>query len=141
MAHTSTFTVNDVEYAIIHNGDWSGLARIIPQNGPNKNHEVGVPGKLLTAIGRQAALDEVVSMVETMMGGEPKPPAAPRLVVPSEGPPVPIPVILTCPSCNARHIDVGEFATRVHHTHSCQTCGLTWRPAIVPTVGVQFLQD
>jgi hypothetical protein len=51
----------------------------------------------------------------------------------------PIPMFLTCPKCNARHIDEGVFATKVHHTHSCQTCGLTWRPAVVPTVGVAFL--
>jgi len=54
-------------------------------------------------------------------------------------PPEPIPMLLTCPSCGARHIDAGEFATRPHHTHACQTCGMVWRPAIVPTVGVQFL--
>ncbi len=51
----------------------------------------------------------------------------------------PIPMFLTCPMCGKRHIDEGEFATREHHTHACQGCGLTWRPAIVPTVGVQFL--
>lgn len=53
----------------------------------------------------------------------------------------PIPLILTCPAptCGARHIDEGEWANRVHHTHSCQICGFTWRPAVVPTVGVQFL--
>lgn len=51
----------------------------------------------------------------------------------------PIPMILTCPACGARHIDVGEFATRRHHTHACQDCGMVWRPAIVATCGVQFL--
>lgn len=51
----------------------------------------------------------------------------------------PIPMFLTCPMCSARHIDEGEFATKPHHTHACQGCGLTWRPAIVPTVGVRFL--
>lgn len=51
----------------------------------------------------------------------------------------PIPIVLHCPECRARHIDEGEFATKVHHTHSCQWCGLTWRPAVVATVGVQFL--
>lgn len=51
----------------------------------------------------------------------------------------PVPMILTCPSCNARHLDEGEFATRVHHTHACQGCGMVWRPALVATVGVQFL--
>lgn len=51
----------------------------------------------------------------------------------------PVPMLLTCPICKERHIDVGEFATKVHHTHACQHCGHVWRPAIVPTVGVQFL--
>ena len=60
----------------------------------------------------------------------------------------PVPMILHCPGiinsgkaiCGARHIDTGEFATtKIHHTHSCQSCGHTWRPAVVPTVGVQFL--
>ncbi len=52
---------------------------------------------------------------------------------------MPIPMRLTCPACNLLHIDVGEFATKVHHTHACQGCGMVWRPAVVPTVGVQFL--
>ncbi len=51
----------------------------------------------------------------------------------------PIPMLLTCPSCGARHVDVGAFTTKPHHTHACQFCGMTWRPAIVATVGVQFL--
>jgi hypothetical protein len=51
----------------------------------------------------------------------------------------PIPMRLPCPACNALHIDEGEFATKVHHTHSCQSCGMTWRPAVVATVGVRFL--
>lgn len=51
----------------------------------------------------------------------------------------PIPMLLWCPGCGDRHIDVGEFATKVHHTHACQSCGMVWRPAIVPTVGVQWL--
>lgn len=50
-----------------------------------------------------------------------------------------IPMLLHCPMCNARHIDEGEFATKPHHTHACQSCGHCWRPAIVATVGVQFL--
>jgi hypothetical protein len=51
----------------------------------------------------------------------------------------PIPMILTCPSCGERHVDQGEFATKPHHTHACQHCGMVWRPALVATVGVQFL--
>jgi hypothetical protein len=50
-----------------------------------------------------------------------------------------LPLILHCPLCHARHIDEGEFATKAHHTHACQSCGHVWRPAIAPTVGVQFL--
>ena len=52
---------------------------------------------------------------------------------------LPIPMRLICPGCNSLHIDEGAFATKLHHTHSCQYCGLTWRPAVVATVGVQFL--
>lgn len=51
----------------------------------------------------------------------------------------PVPMLLWCPQCNMRHVDRGEFATKVHHTHACQQCGCVWRPAIGPTVGVQFL--
>lgn len=53
--------------------------------------------------------------------------------------PQPVPMRLHCPECHQLHEDVGEWTTRVHHTHSCQHCGLTWRPAVVPTVGVRFL--
>lgn len=51
----------------------------------------------------------------------------------------PVPMILYCPECGKRHIDAGEFATKSHHTHACQSCGCVWRPAVVATVGVQFL--
>ncbi len=58
----------------------------------------------------------------------------------------PVPLLLFCPICHTKHVDVGEFATKSHHTHSCQgllpngrPCGLTWRPALVPTVGVDAL--
>lgn len=50
-----------------------------------------------------------------------------------------IPMILTCPMCNTRHIEEGEFALKPHHTHACQKCGTVWRPAKVNTHGVQFL--
>lgn len=52
---------------------------------------------------------------------------------------LPIPMRLVCEACGKLHVDEGEFVTKPHHTHSCQHCGLTWRPAIVPTVGVRFL--
>ncbi len=50
-----------------------------------------------------------------------------------------VPMRLPCPMCGVLHIDTGKFATKKHHTHACQVCGMVWRPAIVPTVGVQFL--
>lgn len=51
----------------------------------------------------------------------------------------PVPMILTCPLCNARHIDEGVFAHKPHHTHACQSCGMVWRPSKEFTSGVQFL--
>jgi hypothetical protein len=52
---------------------------------------------------------------------------------------IPIPMRLPCEKCGALHIDEGRFATEPHETHVCQSCGLTWKPARVPTVGVAFL--
>ncbi|HEX2679607.1 MAG TPA: hypothetical protein VHM19_23315 [Polyangiales bacterium] len=52
---------------------------------------------------------------------------------------IPVPMLLWCPECMERHIDRGEFVGKPHHTHACQHCGHCWRPAVVPTVGVQFL--
>jgi len=46
---------------------------------------------------------------------------------------------LFCEVCGEMHIDEGEFATKLHHTHTCQRCGLSWRPAVEYTVGVRFL--
>lgn len=51
----------------------------------------------------------------------------------------PIAMRLLCPECFELHIDVGLFETKPHHTHACQYCGMVWRPALIPTVGVQFL--
>lgn len=50
-----------------------------------------------------------------------------------------VPMIMYCPECHKRHVDKGEFVTKQHHTHACQFCGMVWRPALVFTVGVQFL--
>lgn len=48
-------------------------------------------------------------------------------------------MLLWCPACGERHYDVGVWMTKPHHTHACQSCGMVWRPAIVPTVGMRFL--
>jgi hypothetical protein len=53
--------------------------------------------------------------------------------------PSPLPMRLPCPACSTMHEDVGEFATKPHHTHACQNCGNVWRPAVFATVGVLFL--
>lgn len=74
----------------------------------------------------------LLTAIRAWSAGEPKPHYEPT-------PKLPLPLILTCPSCGGRHVDKGLFATKPHHTHACQHCGLTWRPAIEPTVGVQFL--
>lgn len=66
----------------------------------------------------------------------------------------PRPMVLYCPAGH-QHIDEGEWATRPHKTHRCQhfeervvygtgavykaRCGLEWRPANLPTVGVKSL--
>lgn len=50
-----------------------------------------------------------------------------------------IPMLLYCPECGTRHLDEGKWATKPHHTHACQNCGVVWRPAVVDTVGVRFL--
>jgi hypothetical protein len=105
--------VSDVEYTIIHNADWSGNAELRQDGMVLAN----LPGKLFIAVDRP----------------EPAEPEA-------------IPMILHCPGvleggnvCGARHIDRGDFATKPHATHSCQRCGFTWKPAKVPTTGVEFL--
>lgn len=65
--------------------------------------------------------------------------AVTRLLTEKRAAMAPVPMLLACPSCGERHIDEGDFATKPHHTHACQECGMVWRPAIVPTVGVRFL--
>lgn len=57
----------------------------------------------------------------------------------NEPTPVIFEMLLWCPECGDRHLDVGEFAHKPHHTHACQSCGMVWRPAIQHTKGVQFL--
>lgn len=53
--------------------------------------------------------------------------------------PPPIPMQIICPRCSEQHVDEGAYATIPHKSHTCQECGLTWKPALVPTVGVKFL--
>jgi hypothetical protein len=52
----------------------------------------------------------------------------------------PIPMLLFCPDCAAQHVDAPEpgsgWTNPPHKSHTCHTCGIIWRPADVPTVGV-----
>lgn len=50
----------------------------------------------------------------------------------------PIPMLIWCPFCGERHIDVVLIATP-HQSHACQHCGGVWKPSKRPTIGVQFL--
>lgn len=66
-------------------------------------------------------------------------PPPPRKALPVTTSDTPIPMLIWCSQCRERHVDIGEFATKPHHTHACQRCGNVWRPALVATVGVRFL--
>lgn len=55
--------------------------------------------------------------------------------------PTPLRMRLRCEKCGELHIDKGEWATKPHKHHRCEKCGLVWQPALVHTVGVQFLDE
>lgn len=56
-------------------------------------------------------------------------------------------LVLCCPSCGKQHLDTGEWETRVHRVHKCETtpegpntgCGLLWQPCEGPSRGVREL--
>lgn len=63
----------------------------------------------------------------------------------------PVQLVMYCPAGHP-HVDEGEWATKPHKTHRCQhnynydgsadgVCGLEWRPAAFPTVGVAALSE
>lgn len=52
----------------------------------------------------------------------------------------PVSMHLLCPRCGAIHLDEGEWATRPHKTHQCQSCKHEWRPFEYPTVGVHTVE-
>lgn len=71
-----------------------------------------------------------------------------------EGPTVdifPIDMVLHCPACGLQHIDapdpmgetegfIGAWTNPPHLSHLCHGCGHIWRPADVPTNGVQSVK-
>ena len=62
----------------------------------------------------------------------------------------PIDMVLHCPACGLQHIDAPESPTITshgyswtnppHRSHLCHGCGHIWRPADVPTNGVQAVK-
>lgn len=63
----------------------------------------------------------------------------------------PIDMVLYCPRCCTQHIDKDEAPTipdegglnwhnPPHRSHLCHSCGFVWRPADVPTNGVQAVK-
>ena len=68
----------------------------------------------------------------------------------------PIDMVLFCPACGMQHIDAAEthgldvgetradapaeWSNPPHRSHLCHGCGHTWRPADVPTNGVQAVK-
>lgn len=61
-----------------------------------------------------------------------------------------VPMVMYCPAGH-QHIDDGEWAMKPHETHQCQfdlsdahdpfrICGLEWRTADFPTVGIKTLR-
>lgn len=56
---------------------------------------------------------------------------------------IPIEMVLHCPTCTAQHVDAPEpengWSNPPHRSHQCKACGTTWRPADVPTYGVEAI--
>ncbi|NJB80343.1 hypothetical protein [Xanthomonas arboricola] len=57
----------------------------------------------------------------------------------------PVPMVLHCPRCHLQHIDApdertAEWDNPPHRSQLCHGCGCIWRPADVPTVGVERTQ-
>jgi hypothetical protein len=56
----------------------------------------------------------------------------------------PLEMRLYCPNCKAQHIDQPQpekgWTNPPHRSHECQSCGCVWRPADVPTTGVETIK-
>jgi hypothetical protein len=56
----------------------------------------------------------------------------------------PIPMVLHCPKCTTQHVDAPDpdkgWTNPPHKSHLCHKCGFIWRPADVPTVGVEKIK-
>lgn len=54
----------------------------------------------------------------------------------------PIDMILICPRCHTQHVDAPSkgWTNPPHRSHLCLNCGWIWRPADVPTNGVEKIK-
>jgi hypothetical protein len=56
----------------------------------------------------------------------------------------PIDMVLICPNCGTQHIDQPQpeknWDNPPHRSHECHHCDWVWRPADVPTNGVEKIQ-
>lgn len=50
---------------------------------------------------------------------------------------VPLSLEMYCPKCGEQHVDEGEWSTREHKTHQCQSCMHEWKPFLVPSFGIK----
>jgi len=63
----------------------------------------------------------------------------------AEGVAEPVDMVLHCPACGLQHIDApdertADWKNEPHRSHLCHGCGHIWRPADVPTNGVQAVK-
>jgi len=96
----------------------------------------GAPGVKLTG-SAQANHEAVGRLIEQ---------ALPRYLSAWGCEPTPIPMVLHCPKCGFQHIDAPDPADNwdnpPHTSHKCLNpdCNVIWRPADVPTAGVEKIE-
>ena len=63
--HTMSVTVDGTEYFVNHHSDWSGEAHV-NWTDRDGDHEIRLPGMLLRACGRSAAIGDAISAIERL---------------------------------------------------------------------------
>ncbi len=69
--HTTRFPTPGYQtVAVIHNGDWSGDARVVWKDSEGNAGEAELPAKVLRSLGRQTArhwlIQEIISFLEQL---------------------------------------------------------------------------
>ena len=93
-------------------GDWAEIANALRDDCPN---------------GWGPAHERAAKLCEQMANGELVPASEVR----------PVEMQLRCPQCDKKHVDRGEWETKLHRSHLCECCGHVWRPFEYYTVGVR----